>query len=637
MSTDGVLEHRTVVVRGDRIVVVAPTAQVALPGGIQVIDGAGKWLLPGLADMHVHTWDEDDLTMFVAAGVTTVRNMWGVRQHLTWRSQIARGERLGPTIVTAGPLIDGEPPDWPGSVVLTDPGGADKLVTAQKAAGYDFLKPVSRLSREAYAALAAAAERHGMALSGHVPLAAGLDGVLAARQRSIEHLDGYPAALVPPGVALPSVDDTRAWVSAVVARLDPSRLAGTIERTIAAGTWNCATLVAYHRSPELHDAAALERHVKWIDLVPAAVRLRWARNFEAQSFTAGDSAAIRAFNARLAAIVAALAAANAPILIGTDTGVSYVVPGESMHEEIELTVAAGVPRARVLRAATADAWRYLGRPHEAGVVEVGARADLLLVASDPSTAPLPLIPEGVMVRGRWLPRRQLESRLAEIRKRRAGPVDPWAGAPPLAVGGKHTQETHYEMTVGGTLVGRERLAVGVAGMPGMPAVVGQVADLGAGTETSYEFGPDVATIVASHHTMTAQLTARLASGVLVVAGTDLSGRAVSLTQKLPAGAFVSPPGVGGAMRLVEELAGMKPGSKRTLTSLTVDCLPTVAIVSARHQVERKPDAGGRRVFAVVTTGRGASIAGELVVDQAGLVVSQTLGPPVAMRIARKPR
>jgi hypothetical protein len=115
----------------------------------------------GLADMHVHTWHDDDLTLFLAAGVTTVHNMWGVEQHVTWRSQIARCERLGPTIVTAGSLTDGGPPDWPGSVVLTESGDAEQLVSRQKAIGYDFLKPVSQLSKQAYQALAAAASDTG--------------------------------------------------------------------------------------------------------------------------------------------------------------------------------------------------------------------------------------------------------------------------------------------------------------------------------------------------------------------------------------------------------------------------------------------------------------------------------------------
>lgn len=205
MTSDGVFAHHTVVIRGDRIAAVAPSASVALPRGVTMIDGAGKWLMPGLADMHVHIWYDDDLTLFVAAGVTTIRNMWGIPQHLAWRSQIARGERLGPTIVTVGALIDGAPPDWPGSVVLAGAEGAESLVAAQKAASYNFLKPVSRLTPAAYRSLAAAGERHGIVLAGHVPVDVGLKGTLAARQRSIEHLDGYLAALVPPGVALPGV------------------------------------------------------------------------------------------------------------------------------------------------------------------------------------------------------------------------------------------------------------------------------------------------------------------------------------------------------------------------------------------------------------------------------------------------
>src|SRR6185369_14760155 len=99
-----------------------------------------KWLMPGLADMHVHTWRDADLTMFVAAGVTTIRNMWGIPMHVTWRDEIARGARFGPTIVTAGALVDGDPPAWPGSVVLDKPDGADALVQQEQRDGYDFLK-----------------------------------------------------------------------------------------------------------------------------------------------------------------------------------------------------------------------------------------------------------------------------------------------------------------------------------------------------------------------------------------------------------------------------------------------------------------------------------------------------------------
>jgi imidazolonepropionase-like amidohydrolase len=607
MSSDGVLAHQTVIIRGERIVAVAPTAMLTLPAGITVIDGKGKWLMPGLADMHVHTWRDDDLSMFVAAGVTTIRNMWGIEQHLRWRSQIARGERLGPTIITAGPLIDGDPPDWPGSTVLTNPADADKVVVEQKAAGYDFLKSVNQLSREAYAALVAAAKGHDMRLSGHVPNAVGLEGVLAAHQRSIEHLDGYLAALVPPDVVLPPFDDGEVRDRAVLAKLDLSRLPALIEQTIAAGTWNCPTLIAFDRISKLDHIAGLRAGVQWLDKLPAAMTVRWT---PLQNYTAEDYATIRASNAQLAKILVALFAANAPILVGTDTGVSFVVPGEALHAEIELIVAAGVPRPRVLRAATADAWRYLGMPHEAGVVEVGARADLVLVSSDPLTAPLPLIPDAVIVRGKALSRAELEAKLADIVKREAAPKQ---GIPALA-----GESARYDIAIDGTTVGEERLAIDKR------TIVGQIADLSERVDTSYKVGPDSATIAATYHAATLALAGTVAGGTLVVTGTDLTGRSISMKKSVPAGAFLSAPGIAGSIQLVEKLAGMKPGTKRTLMSLELGYFPAIEIISARYEVERKPDAAGRRVFAVMATRSGTTVTGELVVDD-GLVVTGTLG------------
>ena len=130
---------------------------------------------------------------------------------------------------------------------------------------------------------------------------------------------------------------------------------------------------------------------------------------------------------------------------------------------------------------------------------------------------------------------------------------------------------------------------------------------------------------------------RIVRGKLMVAATDLTGRAVSLSAPVPTGAFLSAPGIGGSIPLVEKLAGMKPGSKRTLTSLALEYLPAIAIVSARYKVERKPDAGHNRVYAVATTQGGLTVTGELVVDDAGFIVAQTLGPPVATTTTRRPR
>jgi imidazolonepropionase-like amidohydrolase len=636
MSSAGVLEHRTVVVRGDRIVALVPSAPFEAPAGATTIDGSHKWLLPGLADMHVHTGGGDDLTLFLAAGVTTVRNMFGSALHLTLRSQIARGELQGPTIVTAGPLIDGDPPVWPGSTVLVNPADADRIVAEQKAQGYDFLKPYSRLSREAYEALAAAGKRHGMALAGHVPDTVGLAGALAANQKSIEHLDGWLLAMVPEGVTLPREGGQHTKLRGLMSKLDASKLPGLIAQTIAAGTWNCPSLIVYERFGALEDLPGLKQRAKWLAMVPPAVVAQWdpKQDFRTQGLTAETFATLREANAWRGKVLAALSAADAPIIVGTDTGNPFVIPGESLHDEIELMVAAGMPRAKVLRAATAAAAEYLGTPHEFGVVEVGARADLVLAATNPLTDPLPLVPEGVMVRGRWLARAELETRLAEIAKRNAAPAAiSWDGVPALVATGKELRRASYAMAMRGRPTGEERVAIGALGA-GKRAIVGQaVADYGARIETSYTILPDATTVAVKSPFGAYALSGKFTAGTLVVTGNDAAGKPVALRAPLAAGAFLSGPGIGGAIAVADRLTGMKVGDKRTLRSLEITYYPKVEITAAEHDVERKPDASGRRVFAVTTRSRAQVTTGTLELDDSG-VSSYTLTAPLDVVFTR---
>lgn len=416
----GVLANHTVVVTGDRITALGPTGQVEVPAGATVIDGAGKWVMPGLADMHVHLWNKDELTLFLAAGVTTVRNMSGAPHHLIWRSQIAAGQWIGPAIVTAGPVIDGDSPVWPGSTVLDDPADADKLVAEQKAAGYDFLEPYSGLSFDAYQALVAAAKHHDMPLEGHVPFSIGLSAAIAAGQRSIEHLDSWLFAMLPEHVDLSRLRGTNEATRVALTRFDPLRLPALIGQAVAAHTWICPTLTAGDRTGALDDLPALRQRTPWLDLMAPAMVERWEQDPRVARYDFHDYGAVRGAAKLDAEIVGELAHANAQLLVGTDAGNPFVVPGASLHDEIELLVAAGFPRPRVLRAATADAAKFLGAPNEAGVIAVGARADLLVLPVDPLSVALPLIPDGVMVRGRWMPRDRLEAALADIKRRNAG-------------------------------------------------------------------------------------------------------------------------------------------------------------------------------------------------------------------------
>lgn len=638
MNRDGALAHHSVVVRGDRIVAVAPAASLTVPPGATAIAGAGKWVMPGLADMHVHAWSDGELTMFVAAGVTTVRNMYGSEQQLAWRAQIAKGERLGPTIVTAGPIIDGDPPVWPGSVTLTNPADADKLVAEQKAAGYDFLKPYSRLSRPAYEALAAAGQRAGMVLAGHVPAEVGLAGVLAAHQRSIEHLDGWLLALVPDGVKLPEGSST-VKLRAALPVLDARRLPGLIAQAIAAGTWNCPTLIVLDRVSRLDDLAGLRRGARWLDLVPPAAVAQWdpKEDFRFKALTADDYATTRAANAWRARVLAALVAAGAPIIAGTDTGNPYVIAGESLHDELELMIAAGVPRARALRAATADAAAYLGAPREFGIVDAGARADLLLVAVDPLAQPLPLVPDGVMVRGKWLPRAELDAKLAAIASQHhaAEPADRFAGAPPLATVGKVVYQARYALQVGGRPVGEERLAVAEVGH--QRTIVAQIAAEFAGrVDVAYTLGPDTTEVHLTSGFGGLTMTGKVANGRLVVTGSDTRGKPIAIDRPVPPGGFLSATGAAGAVRLAERLVGMKVGDKRTGASIEAAYFPSPGTLTLTFEAERKPDAGGHQVFAITATAGKRVVTSELVVDRDGHVVRYKLGPPLGLELVRRP-
>ena len=193
-----ILGAQTVIVRDGRITQIGPASNVKVPDGALKIDGRGKYLMPGLADMHVHLYpgagQQNDLAsqqlqLFLANGVTTVRNMIGKPEHLLLRDRVAKGELPGPTIYTAGPPMLGN--------TVPTPADAERAVTEQKKAGYDFIKVHEGLSPETYAAIVATAKRVGIPFAGHVTATVGLKRALEARQTSIEHLDGYLQAMVP--------------------------------------------------------------------------------------------------------------------------------------------------------------------------------------------------------------------------------------------------------------------------------------------------------------------------------------------------------------------------------------------------------------------------------------------------------
>lgn len=196
MASETILEGMTVIVKDNLIDKIGKTSKVKIPKGAVEIDGTGKYLMPGLADMHVHTWSENDLLLYVANGITTVRDMWGSPQHLKWKDMIAKGELMGPSLITAGPLLDGPDPNWEGSIVIETPEQAAKEIAAQKEAGYDFIKIYNKLSKEAFDAIIHSAKEHDIPVAGHVPYDVELEHFMESGVASNEHLTGYREMLL---------------------------------------------------------------------------------------------------------------------------------------------------------------------------------------------------------------------------------------------------------------------------------------------------------------------------------------------------------------------------------------------------------------------------------------------------------
>ncbi len=404
METAEVTAHQTVIVEGSSIVAIGPVATTEVPAGAERVDGRGKFLIPGLHDMHVHLdGTRGMLALFVGSGVTTVRNMAGSPRTIALRAQIAKGELLGPTIYTAGPFVDGERPRWEASYAVVTAADAERVIDEHVAAGYDFVKIYNGLTVEAYDAVAAAARAHGLRLVGHVPFKVSLEHVLETGQASIEHLAGYAEAIERANSPVRhrggSTSVIKRWMYA-----DRDRIPEVAAETARRGVWNTPTLVTAAAYGELyrgHLPVATD-----LDSVSPDWRARWdpahsPRHYDHSIRRAMEQAHTSTIDVE-SALVRELVAAGAPLLAGTDTPNPYVVPGASLHQELGLLVAAGLTPYAALRAATIDAGDFLGDAHD-GRIAAGAHADLVMLDADP-LADIHAVDkiDGVMVRGTWL-------------------------------------------------------------------------------------------------------------------------------------------------------------------------------------------------------------------------------------------
>ena len=398
MDSERVLKDQTVVVRGDQIVEVGPAAKVKVSSGALRVDGRGKYLMPGLAEMHGHIpppqapkeFTEAVLFMYVANGVTTVRGMLGAPGQLELRERANRGELLSPTLYLAGPSFNGNS--------VNSPEQAVEMVKQQKREGWDLLKVHPGLTRDEYDAMARTAHAEGIRFAGHVPAEVGLAHALEMRQETIDHVDGYVEQLGADG-----------------APLDETKLAEVVRQTKKADAWIVPTMALWET---LLGVASVEKLMSYPELkyMPPQMVAGWEKAHRArQSHPQFDRKKAELTAANRKRILKALHDGGVRVIFGTDAPQQFSVPGFSVHHEMRSMLEAGLTPYQIILTATRNAGEYHKDKARFGTVTAGSRADLILVNGDP-LKDLSNVSKraGVMARGRWLTEDEIQKRLASI-------------------------------------------------------------------------------------------------------------------------------------------------------------------------------------------------------------------------------
>jgi imidazolonepropionase-like amidohydrolase len=384
----------TVVTRGDRIASVGPHDGLAADGSATVIDGTGRYLVPGLVDTHVHFDPTNDAVnrvlaaVFLGHGITTVLCMHGSAAVLRLREAISSGQVMGPAVLSTGPAQNDSQLTF---------GHARRRVHDQRRRGFDAIKVYTRLSAEGFDGICSAARELGMPVVGHIVRSIGTIATLGSYQSMIAHAEEFVYDYF--GFVLREPDDREAH------KLRLDRLPHLAEMASTAGITLVATLqhFAAIRSQATDIGSWMAQPE--MSLLPAAVTRRWQppRNRYATDLSQPHQLRRLEEAANFQnALIRAFCSAGVPVLAGTDALAPGSAPGVSYHRELHLLAASGMPASKVLEAATADASAFLRR--ESGQITVGAPADLLLVPGDPTADVANLQPLiGVVAAGRWLP------------------------------------------------------------------------------------------------------------------------------------------------------------------------------------------------------------------------------------------
>ena len=425
---------QTLIVSGNRIVHVGPSATTSVPRDMRVVDGRGGFVIPGLWDMHVHLFrhggpapadvHERYFPLFLANGVTGVRDMWTTLQDrltlLAWRRDEATGEVLGPRVVGSSTVLDGPQSFWPSALVVTGALEARRVVDSLARGGAEMIKVYTNLGRDAYFAIAGETKRLGIPFAGHLPLSVTAAEASDAGQKSIEHLgftddcstarDEIVRLRTDTSVRRPGGEIVRLYLST----FSDSLCGAIFSRFVKNRTWQVPTLSVFRMMGLTYESAlAMDPHVQY---VTAEERATWTRRIRPLSAEQDDLRRKR--RQKDFEIVAAMQRMGVPILAGTDVGNPWLVAGFSLHDELELFVRSGMSPLAALQSATIAPARYFGALDSLGTVAENRIADLVILDANPvdDIRNIDRI-RAVVVNGRLLTRAALDSLLEAARPR----------------------------------------------------------------------------------------------------------------------------------------------------------------------------------------------------------------------------
>lgn len=415
VTNGSLLKNRQIVIDSGKIKRI--TDDIENPGAYTTtIDGTGKYVIPGLAEMHAHIPPpstpaervEEVLFLYVANGITTIRGMLGHPGHLTLREVAKEGRIISPRIFTSSPSLNGNS--------VTSKEEAIQKVSAYQKAGYDFLKIHPGIQREVFDQVVATANEVGIPFAGHVPVDIGIRHALKSRYASIDHVDGFLEGLVPESANVKPTDNGF-FGYAFTPLADTSKIDELVALANQNEVWIVPTQSLFERwfAPIGSDELLQQPEMVYM---PKTTLQNWkTRKDESINDPSFNTEQWKKFDGIRKELIAKLNANGHGMLLGSDAPQLFNVPGFSIHHEIQGMIGAGMTPLEILKSGTVNPARYFDMEDTFGDLKVGLDADMVLLESNPLDDMTALQEiAGVMLRGRWIPKEEIDEKLAIVAK-----------------------------------------------------------------------------------------------------------------------------------------------------------------------------------------------------------------------------